>query len=90
MLLKVNVASEPNEYRFFTLPLTPKAIKVFGKSLGTILGLNSDSSVKSRLTAIYDPEATGENLTVTLNIFSETKKLAEIPVRYKTTLEDIS
>ena len=90
LLLKANVASEPNEFRFFTLPLTPKAIKVFGKSLGTILGLNSDSSVKSRLTAIYDPEATGENLTVTLNIFSETKKLAEIPVRYKTTLEDIS
>lgn len=89
MLLKAKVKGEQNEFRHFMLPLSPKGIKVFGKNLGTVLGLNKDSNVKTRLIAIYDPNISGENLEVTLSLFSQTTKLADIPLIYKTTNDDI-
>lgn len=90
LLLKASLKDDPKEFRHFTLPLTPKAIRVFGRSLSTVLGLKNETSVRSRITAVYDPAAQGENLAVTLSLYSETKKLAEIPMQYKTTMDDIA
>ncbi|HAQ71548.1 MAG TPA: hypothetical protein DCR48_11295 [Flavobacteriales bacterium] len=87
LMLKADVKGDPNDFRHFMLPLSPKGIRVFGKSLGTVLG-SGETNIKSRLTGEYDIEE--GKLHVTLSLFSQTKRVAEVPVIYNTTKEDIS
>ncbi|SRX56215.1 hypothetical protein [Aequorivita sp. CIP111184] len=87
LLLKADVKSEPNEIRHFMLPLSPKGIKIFGNRLSTVLGINNAADIKTRITATYDPSTS--NLTVKLNLFSQTSHLGEIKKVYKTTADDI-
>jgi hypothetical protein len=71
ILLEAETLGEPNIYTYFTLPLTPLALNLFGSQLDALLGLNEHSNVKSRLTAIYDPNhKDGEKLIVTLNLYT--------------------
>jgi len=87
LLLKADVEGEPNEVRHFMLPLSPKGIKVFGKNLGAVLGFNDNTSVKSRIKAIYN---TSGDLSVVITLISQTKKIGEFKQQYKTTNDDIS
>lgn len=87
LLLKADVEGEPNEVRHFMLPLSPKGIRVFGRNLGAVLGLNDNTSVKSRMKAIYNTNGT---LSVVITLISQTKKIGEIKEEYKTTKDDIS
>jgi hypothetical protein len=86
LLLKADVEGEPNEVRHFMLPLSPKGIKVFGKNLGAVLGLNDNTSVKSRMKATYNTNGT---LSVGITLISQTKTIGEIKEEYKTTNDDI-
>ena len=64
---------QANSYTYFTLPLTPLALNLFGAQLDALVGLDEHSNVKSRITAIYDPNnKNGEKLTVTLKLFTQT------------------
>jgi len=87
LLLKADVEGEPNEFRHFMLPLSPKGIKVFGKNLGAVLGLNDNTTVKSRMKAIYNTNGT---LSVEIRIKSQTKTIGEVKEMYNTTKDDIS
>lgn len=87
LLLKATVKGEPNECRHFMLPISPKGIRVFGSKLSTILGVKTAANIKTRITADYDPNT--QELTVKLNLFSQTTHLGEIPEVYKTTDDDI-
>lgn len=90
LLLKASHKNALNKkFKHFTLPLTPKGIKIFGNSLGTVLGLKDDNMAKSRLVAIYDDE--NYTLEVKLSLYSADKKLADVPPRtYKITIDSIS
>ena len=71
LLLEAETLGEPNSFTHFTLPLTPLALNLFGSQLDALVGLNENSNVKSRLTAIYDPNhKDGEKLIVTLNLYT--------------------
>jgi len=87
LLLKATVKGEPNECRHFMLPISPRGIKVFGNRLSTILGIKNAADIKTRITADYDQNL--QELTVKLNLFSQTSHLGEIPEVYKTTDDDI-
>jgi hypothetical protein len=87
LLLKADVEGEPNEVRHFMLPLSPKGIKVFGKNLGSILGFNDNSSVKSKIKATYN---TAGDLSVVIKLISQTKTIGEYKEQYKTTNDDVS
>ena len=87
LLLKADVEGEPNEFRHFMLPLSPKGIKVFGKNLSAILGFNDNSSVKSRIKATYN---TAGDLSVVIKLISQTKDIGEYKQQYKTTNDDVS
>ena len=89
ILLKSSVLGHVNQVRHFLLPLTPKGIMVFGKNLSTVLGLNKNSDVSSRISGVYNPE-TGE-LSVEMNLFTTNGKPlgSSLVENYKTTSDDI-
>ncbi|MBV5313642.1 MAG: hypothetical protein JZU47_10125 [Prolixibacteraceae bacterium] len=71
LLLEAETVGQPNSYTYFTLPLTPIALNIFGSQLDALVGLNDNSNVRSRLSAIYDPNnKDGEKLIVTLNLYT--------------------
>ncbi|AWG24244.1 hypothetical protein [Flavobacterium kingsejongi] len=72
ILLEAETKGEPGTYAHFALPLTPLALNVFGKSLNALVGLDDTSAVKSRITAVYDPnDVEGEKVIVTLKLFTQ-------------------
>ncbi|WP_442591217.1 hypothetical protein ACSBL2_08290 [Pedobacter sp. AW31-3R] len=91
LLLAAETKGQPNNYAYFTLPLTPLALNVFGATLDALLGLSDTSNVKSRMTAIYDPgDKDGERLTVNLKLYTETGNEIIKEVIYKVTAESIA
>lgn len=71
LLLEAETLGQQNSFTYFTLPLTPLALNLFGSQLDALVGLNENSNVKSRLSAIYDPNhKDGEKLIVTLNLYT--------------------
>lgn len=71
LLLEATTLGQPNEFAYFTLPLTPLALNLFGAQLDALLGLDNVSDIKSRISAIYDPNnKDGEKLIVSLKLFT--------------------
>lgn len=89
-VLAATVKDSPDERAFFALPLSAKGILAYGKSIGALVGLASDSSdVSSRLTAVYSPEEEENNLEVELSITSSDGKTRRYAQQY-TVGNDIS
>ena len=88
LLLKANIVGEPNEVQHFMLPISPKAIKMFGKSLGTVLGLNENNhAVKHRITGSYDSKK--YLLTVKVLIRDQSTTIDTYSETYETTDNDV-
>ncbi|MFD0749197.1 hypothetical protein ACFQZS_03525 [Mucilaginibacter calamicampi] len=72
LLLAAETKGQPNNFAYFSLPLTPLALNVFGANLDSLAGLTDAANVKSRLTAIYDPgQQDGEKLIVQLKLITD-------------------
>ncbi len=90
LLLAAETKGQPNEYAYFTLPLTPLALNVFGATLDALLGLSDSSNVKSRLTAIYDVNnKDGAALTVRLKLYTQNGSEIVKEVLYKVTADSL-
>lgn len=73
----------PGEKAYFALPLSPMAIKVFGKSVGALVEpLSSKANIDSRLTAVYDSNAEKNNLEVTLHLALNDGRTKEMKETY--------
>ncbi|MBP6657287.1 MAG: hypothetical protein KA284_05480, partial [Bacteroidia bacterium] len=83
MLLRADVKGMPNNYAYFTLPLTPHALNVFGNNLSALTGIADASEVKSRLSAEYEVDNLGEYLNVRLRLHTQTGNENVIDVKYK-------
>ncbi|MCX2449999.1 hypothetical protein OQX61_01835 [Pedobacter sp. PLR] len=84
LLLAAETKGQPNNYAYFALPLTPLALNVFGATLDALVGISEGSNVKSRITAIYDPnDKGGERLTVNLKLYTESGNEIVKEVIYK-------
>ena len=83
MLLKAEIKDMANSYAYFTLPLTPLALNIFGANLNVLVGMDQGSAIKSRLSAIYDPNDTdGEKLIVNLNLVTQNGSNKPIVIKY--------
>jgi hypothetical protein len=71
LLLRASVKDAPDSFAYFTLPLTPQALNVFGNNLAALAGINERSEVSSRLTAEYEVGRTAEYLSVKLRIHTQ-------------------
>ncbi|WP_296150221.1 hypothetical protein [uncultured Flavobacterium sp.] len=90
LLLEASTKGQPNSFAHFTLPLTPLALNVFGKNLNALVGFDDSSAVKSRISAIYDPnDKDGEKLMVTLRLFTQTGNEITKQVVYNVTRDSI-
>ena len=90
ILLEAETKGQFNNFAYFTLPLTPLALNVFGANLAALVGLDEFSNVKSRLTSIYDPnDKDGEKLIVQLKLFTQTGNEITKQVVYKVTRDSI-
>lgn len=86
LLLAAETKGQANNYAYFSLPLTPLALNVFGATLEALVGISEGSNVKSRITAIYDPnDKGGERLTVNLKLYTESGHEIVKEVIYKIT-----
>jgi hypothetical protein len=83
ILLRADVKGVPNNYAYFTLPLTPHALNVFGNNLSALTGIADASEVKSRLSAEYEVDNLGEHLNVRLRLHSQTGNEIVIDRKYK-------
>jgi len=90
LLLEAETKGQSNNFAYFTLPLTPLALNVFGANLTALVGLDETSNVKSRISAIYNPnDQDGEKLVVQLNLFTQTGSEITKQVVYKVTRDSI-
>lgn len=90
LLLAADTKGQANNYAYFALPLTPLALNVFGANLAALVGLDDSSNVRSRITAIYDPnDRDGEKLIVQLKLFTQTGNEITKQVVYKATRDAI-
>jgi hypothetical protein len=81
---------QTNDFIYFALPLTPLALNLFGAQLDALVGLDEFSNVKSRISAIYDPNnKDGEILAVTLTLYTAVGAKIEKNVKYKVNKESI-
>lgn len=81
--LAADVKDEPGEKAYFALPLSPLGIKAFGKNIGALVEpLTTKANVPSRLTAVFDPDAEKNNLTVTLHLEFNDGRIKELKATY--------
>lgn len=91
LLLAAETKGQPNSYAYFTLPLTPLALNVFGATLDALVGISTISNVKSRITGLYDPnDKEGESLIVNLSLYTESGNEIIKQVVYRVTNESIA
>jgi hypothetical protein len=83
LLLRADVKGTLNTFAYFTLPLTPQALNVFGNNLSALTGIADENDVKSRLTAEYEVDNLGEYLSVKLRLQSQTGSENVLDVKYK-------
>ena len=69
-LMRAEVQAMPGTYYYFTLPLSPLGLNVFGNNVDALVGINPDTDVQSRLTAVFDPMVETHNLKVKLSLVS--------------------
>ncbi|UQD57227.1 hypothetical protein [Flavobacterium sp. K5-23] len=90
LLLAAETKGHPNNYAYFSLPLTPLALNVFGANLTAFVGLDETSNVKSRISAIYNPnDKDGEKLIVMLKLFTRAGNEITKQVVYDVTRDSI-
>jgi hypothetical protein len=90
LLLEATTKGQTNNFAYFTLPLTPLALNVFGANLIALVGLDGSSNVKSRISAIYDPnDKDGEKLIVQLKLFTNTGNEINKQIIYRVTKDAI-
>lgn len=90
LLLEAETKGQSNNFAYFTLPLTPLALNVFGSNLTAFVGLDETSNVKSRISALYDPnDKDGEKLIVQLKLYTQTGNEITKQVVYKITRDSI-
>lgn len=90
LLLSAETKGQPNNYAYFSLPLTPLALNVFGANLDSLAGLTDAAHVKSRITAVYDPaQQDGEKLIVQLKLITDTGNEIIKQVVYQVTRDTI-
>ena len=90
LLLAAETQGQPNSYAYFTLPLTPLALNVFGATLDALVGISTSSNVKSRITGLYDPnDKDGERLIVNLSLYTESGNEIIKQVVYRVTSDAI-
>lgn len=90
LLLEADIKGQQGHFAYFTLPLTPLALNVFGANLNSLVGLEESSSIKSRLTATYDPnDKDGERLIVQLKLFTQTGNEINKQIIYRLTRDSI-
>lgn len=72
LLLPAEIKGQAGSYAYFSLPLTPLALNIFGANLEALIGLSDTANVRSRLTAVYDPmQQDGEKLIVHLKLLTD-------------------
>jgi len=90
LLLTAEIKGQANQYAYFSLPLTPPALNVFGANLDSLTGLADTANVRSRITAIYDPNSQdGEKLIVQLKLITDSGNEITKQVVYPVTRDTI-
>ena len=69
-LLKAEILGMPGTFYYFTLPLSPLGLNVFGKNIAALVGIDENSAIRSRMTAVFDPTIERDNLKVKLQLFT--------------------
>ncbi len=69
-VMRATVKDDPNAECYFSLPLTPLGLEVFGERIKDLIntGVEQTGDFKSRLTAVYDPISEKNNLEVNLHL----------------------
>lgn len=83
LVLRAEYTKEKDRFAYFTLPVTPLALNIFGQNLDAFVGLNENSGVKSRISALYESTKDGEILTVSLKLFTNTGQVIDKSKIYK-------
>lgn len=81
-LLKAEILGMPGTYYYFTLPLSPLGLNVFGKNIAALVGIDENSAIRSRMTAVFDPTIEYDNLKVKLQLFTQEGKEKNIEEVY--------
>lgn len=90
LLLSAEMKGQADSFAYFSLPLTPMALNVFGSNLESLIGLTDSTNVRSRLSAIYDPNRQdGEKLIVQLRLLTDTGNEITKQVVYNITRDTI-
>ena len=91
-VLKAQIKGKDNEFAYFALPITPLGLNVFGKNIGALTGIENDngSSIRSKMTAVYDQDAPIDNLEVVLTITTENNKQKSLKESYTVKKDRIS
>lgn len=91
-VLKAQIKGKNNEFAYFALPITPLGLNVFGKNIGALTGIENDngSSIRSKMTAIYDQDAPLDNLEVVLQLITENNKQKSLKESYTVKKDRIS
>lgn len=74
------VTKGEGSFSYFALPLTPLALNVFGKNIGSLVGIEK-SNVESRLYGEYDPN--NDVLDVKLDLFTQSNARISKTQKYK-------
>lgn len=83
LVLTADIKGMPGEKAYFALPLSAQGLNVFGANVATLVGMAaSNAAVKSTLKAIYDPNASKENLEVVLTLVTEANSKRELKKIY--------
>ena len=81
-VLRAETQGMPGFFHYFALPLSLKGLNVFGKSIDGLLNPNT-SAQSSSISAIFDPNKTKSNLSVTLKLVTaQGKQMAPIEEVY--------
>ena len=81
-VLRAETQGMPGFFHYFALPLSLKGLNVFGKSIDGLLNPNT-SAQNSSISAIFDPNKTKSNLSVTLKLVTaQGKQMAPIEEVY--------
>lgn len=82
-ILRATVKNQPDRYAYFALPLSAQGLDVFGRSIGSLVGNAAvGQATNHRLTAVYDEEAHGLQLSVELAISTESGKTRTFKEKY--------
>lgn len=89
-LLEASIAGdEATEKAYFALPISAKGLQIFGANISVLLGKQDNNTIKSRLSAEYDPSKRTNNLTVNLTIIADDNKKKNVTVIYSVKSEHI-